>query len=194
MSMTHTFLKAAATLPPTFTQEDLVVAAWNLDKEEMGLKGHKDTQADARKLQNYLYGKYGMIPRGFLAWVGDSLCITPKGLEQIGKTVVEEDVATISVDTDYLLRKLEQSEAYKLFSDGKSRAVTCTMALAAWGKKASDPDREIANRVTQLEEVLLDREEYRNRQLGAFHDWLTDRFGLVYERRARRQENANARS
>ncbi len=59
-------LQAAKSLPGPFDVTDLIVAAWQLDREAMGLRKYKRQYPDSNKISSVIYGQRGLIARGFL--------------------------------------------------------------------------------------------------------------------------------
>ena len=76
-------LEAAATLPDTFSREDLAVAAWRLYPERFGLQGYPDLP-NCQQVYCKLYGLSGLIGRGLIEPVeGSMFRMTRAGREEL---------------------------------------------------------------------------------------------------------------
>ena len=59
-------LEVARALPQPFTIEELVVAAWRAYPHVFGLRGWAGQYPSDNTVKTYLYGRRGLISRGFL--------------------------------------------------------------------------------------------------------------------------------
>jgi hypothetical protein len=71
--MTDIIMFAAKKLPQPFSVEDLVVEAWKLDKEKIGLDGFKQFYPNNNKILSALMGKKGLYNGGKLVKLGKGM-------------------------------------------------------------------------------------------------------------------------
>lgn len=60
-TLSQLILIAASKLPPIFSENLLVEAAWKLDKKRFGLKGYEQDYPDNNIVKSVLMGKKGLI-------------------------------------------------------------------------------------------------------------------------------------
>ncbi len=63
-------LLVATKLNQPFTEEELVVAVWEMDKEKFGLKGYKQQYPDNNTIRACLMGQDGLVDKGKIIKVG----------------------------------------------------------------------------------------------------------------------------
>jgi len=87
-SLKETILRALQPLQngdANFTPEMVVVLAWRGDKEKFGLKGFEQIHPDSNKILSNIWGRKGLLGRGYLELSGvRRLKLTDKG-KQFGR-------------------------------------------------------------------------------------------------------------
>lgn len=70
-SVRSIILRAAESLPHSFTISQLVVAVWEHDKQRFGLSGYEDKYPDSCKVFPYLCGQRGLVGVGVMRRLAD---------------------------------------------------------------------------------------------------------------------------
>lgn len=85
MTKASHLLLAAESLPPQFTVEDLIVAAWKRAPLEFGIHDYAEEYPDSNRVLVKLSGTNGMVERGQFRRKDGLLSLTPEGRKQIAK-------------------------------------------------------------------------------------------------------------
>ena len=72
LTLWESVLLAASRLAPEFTRSELVIAAWRAD-ERLGLPGAEAEHPSEHKVRCCLYGRLGILTRGFLYQAGNGV-------------------------------------------------------------------------------------------------------------------------
>jgi hypothetical protein len=161
-------LRAAAELSrrgPTFSAEELAVAAWESDPQAFGLKGFSELHPNYNKVLVLLMGTKGLIARGYLKKEAQKLySVTEKG-RMVQKHTPQEPGTRLTREQERQLLHLLNSEALEKVVSCPASDLNFTDCLAFWGvtEVASPGDirAKIAaqeNLVETLEPLLEERD------------------------------------
>ncbi len=160
MTARETILTAAAEFAGPFSFGQLLLACWRRNPEAFGLPDFREMYPDARKLQNALYAKCGVILK-------KELLSTSVGFALPGWKVVFLHRA---------LKDANESKAFRAFGAGGKEAITFTEAVAFWGLPTTLVAGTVGDGVKAFETLLDGRPTSELRVLGACHDYLVERF------------------
>jgi hypothetical protein len=169
---------AAAELPAPFTAAQIVVAAWQLSPQRLGLAGFADLYPDSNKVLSVVWGQKGMIGQGQIAKAGKDLRLTDRGRTLLAVPALS--TAPAALDREPPAQKLPLplylatcSFAYAKFSSGAKNEIGWIDARLFWGADLAGP---LGERIDAMESLLADRDVPELRPIRACHDWLTERF------------------
>ncbi len=185
--------------PEPFTIEQLVVAAWKLDKKAFGLKGFADKHPNSNVVYSSIMGQRGLVFRGYLDQCQGSKVYTlsDKGRVEAGRADsgvrAVLPVVQLSREDEENLTRLLRSKAYLRIAAGQGGTVNFTDALAFWfGQVPDEVDGlvetargSVARGVRRLRsgQEVRSNELWTLRQVNA---WLAAKFARELERRSAR--------
>jgi hypothetical protein len=139
---------------PTFSAEELAVAAWESDRQAFGLKGFSELHPNYNKVLVLLMGSKGLIARGYLKKEAQKLySVTEKG-RKVVKVTPQEPETRLTREQERQLLHFLNSRALEKVVSGPVAELYFTDCLAFWGlTEVSSPD-EIRARIAAQEELV----------------------------------------
>jgi hypothetical protein len=154
----------------TFTAEDLVVAAWELDPETFGLAGHLDHNGrpaypNSNRVFVEIMGSHPIRKQGLLAKAGTkTFRLTESGRQRVAQLRTQlrgagdqpsaDAKVSFSRDTSRMLRKLLATRAVEKLRSGRRDDITFTDASSFWGITARSSAMTLQGRLGDVEGVL----------------------------------------
>ncbi|HEV2757136.1 MAG TPA: hypothetical protein VG318_15320 [Actinomycetota bacterium] len=148
-------------LDKTFTMEDLLVAAWGLDRVAFGLRGfeneHPDSDRLTRELDSRGKDQKGLVDQGLVTKVRARVYrLTVKGLQRASAMTPDDVGAREKVD-----RNLEESvravldhDVFRSWIQDHARPKSFREAGHFWGVAPGTPPRVIRERVERIDHVV----------------------------------------
>jgi hypothetical protein len=126
---------------PTFSAEELAVAAWESDRQAFGLKGYRDLHPNYNSVLVLLMGSKGLVARGYLKKEAQKLySVTEKGRKVVKHTAGEPQTRLTREQERQLLHLLNSKALEKVVS-GPVSDLYFKECLAFWGlTEASSPE------------------------------------------------------
>lgn len=157
---------------------DLVVAAWNHDRQAFGLLGHEKLYPNSKTVNDTLWSKNGIVAKGWLNRVeANTFIITTLG-KLVAKQLLTDRTLPAAKPTTAMPEKLTQllqSKVYLKARDGKE--VSRDEAFAWWGIAEDMPQMKALERLTVFGRELRMHDEYPEaRSLFNVHEQLVSRF------------------
>ena len=154
---TLTLLRAAKQLSarsPSFSAEDLVVTAWQMDKQTFGLSGFKEQYPNSNKVLVTIMGSKGLVQRGYLRREAAKLySLTPEGIALIPTPPARK--SELTKDQEKHLYQLLNSAAADWFNTGQAKQITFADALKFWNiTQQSDPE-QVTTRLAAVDTLLV---------------------------------------
>lgn len=171
--------------------EDLVVRAWELDRDAFGLRGYAQVYPDSSDAHKPLYGP--LKKAGYVTAAKKQFQLTPKGVTEAARLArlhkngdaPPPDVvprSEMTRDKEREFERLVRSEAFRLHSAGREDDILDSDFGAYLGITARTPPGEAIGRLRTVEDSITTavRVRYdlaRARDLQSFHRRLLHRFG-----------------
>jgi hypothetical protein len=150
-------LRAATELSkrgPTFSAEELAVAAWESDRQAFGLKGFSELHPNYNKVLVLLMGSKGLIARGYLKKEAQKLySVTAKGRKLVKSTPQEPDTGLTREQERQLLHYLNSKALEKVVS-GPVSDLYFTDCLAFWGVTEVASPGDIRAKIAAQEDLV----------------------------------------
>jgi len=145
----------------TFTFEELLVAAWQLDNQSWGLRGFEDEHPDSERIHRELDSRgknsKGLVELGWLDKVRPRVYrMTLKGLAEKGRAKPEHKIVREKIrrqSEDEIRRILEHPTFYQWLSD-PSKPKKFRDAGAFWNVAPGTPPDTIKKRIQAVDDVL----------------------------------------
>jgi hypothetical protein len=128
LTAAQTILQAAGTLPPTFSDAELVVASWEADPERFGLRGFERRYPHSNKVIAEICGKKPSSPLvlGYLARIQPN---TYK-VTDLGRAEIARLNGQIPADDHAALRSVLEHPDFLRWRETQERPATCTIKHA----------------------------------------------------------------
>lgn len=139
-----------------FTFEQLVLAAWEIDKNTFGLRGFEEKYPDSHKLHPNVFGGSALIAQGYLHEKDKSLYITNVGLAKA------MSLSSLKINTPQRLPKQLQNFVLKIlehpiFRQWLKDPTTPKDFRGAghfWGISPGTPPKTVRERILSIERTL----------------------------------------
>lgn len=143
--------------------EDLVVRAWELDRDAFGLRGYAEKYPDSSDLHKPLYGP--LKKAGYVTATKKQFQLTERGVTEAARlgrlrergdapppTHVSRDEMTRDKEREF--ERLLRSDAVKLIVSGEGADLVDSDFLAYLGVTARTPPGEAIGRLTTVEDAI----------------------------------------
>lgn len=170
--------------------EDLVVRAWELDKQAFGLRGYAEKYPDSSDAHKPLYGP--LKKAGYVTASRKQFQLTPKGITEaarLGRLLKNGDApppsfvprSEMTRDKEREFERLLRTEAFRLHSEGKDEEILDTDFYAYLGITARTPPGEGIGRLRTVQDAVATavRTKYRvptSQEMHRLHRFLLKKF------------------
>ena len=149
--------------------EQITFLAWTKYPDDFGLDGYSGQFPDHHRVYCSLYGRRGLVAKGYLVHIGEKLFRVPKD----GETVAEMPGAGVFL-------RSRNSDAYRMYADGKKNEIGYKEASAFWDLDHSgDPVKQIDDLETAInlyQDFASGNDIEHCRVLLHCSRWMEDRF------------------
>jgi hypothetical protein len=158
--------------------EDIVVAAFQRYPEDFQLRGYPQ-YPDSSDIHKPLYS---MKQDGLVRSANKSFLLTPHGLDGarnlLGTVDAQRDRLTKQEEKE--LNRIVQSQAFRLFQEGKGADILDTDLYEYFGVSVRTPKSEFLGRMNTVEQAIAahraKRKDELSDALARLHQWLIGRF------------------
>ena len=198
-------LTAASKLGDEFTESELVVAAWEFNRNVFGLEGYENEHPAENKVLSNLMGVKGLVQRGLLKRTGrKKYRVTNSGRSLVKANAVESGLATapsasatvplsgsntLPKTLDHFIIRVTESDVYNKFEGSRKEEITFTdyMTLIEVPKDGSTVVSKLQSLESRLfelskleKETILSNGRAHNgsdsRVIINLFDWLATKF------------------
>jgi hypothetical protein len=178
--------------------EDIVVAAWKLFPEDFGLRKYVRDYPDASDIHKPLYGP--LKSRGFVLSGNKKFKLTEKGiayaskLDKVRQGLLPLDqviapastIDRLSRDKEAELKRISETEAFKLFAAGEKEKILDTDFYIYLGTTVRTEKNEFLGRLNAVGDAVADAARIspspRYRLIIELHNFIREKFAPIIER------------
>lgn len=151
----------------SFTAEQLIVTAWEMDKSAFGLRGFEEKYPDSNRLFTNTDGKDGLVSKGYFNKAGERMFrLSPSGLTSAVALQPENTAHQVKLERE-LASQVNKILSHPVFRDwlvDHSKPARFHGAGHFWGIAPGTPSRLVRERVNQVDSTLLAALEYMKRR------------------------------
>lgn len=154
----------------SFTAEQLIVTAWEMDKSAFGLRGFEDRFPDSNRLYTNTDGKDGLVAKGLFVKAGERMFrLSPAGLAaatNLRPKSVEEQVK-LERELASRVNKIVSHPVFRDWLKDSSKPTRFHGAGHFWGIAPGTPPRVVRDRLKQVEVTLKVALDYMSQREAA---------------------------
>lgn len=151
-------LEESGTSP--FTAEQLIVKAWEMDKDLFGLQGYSNQHPDSNRILTNIMGNKGLRGKRWIERVGEKKYrLTASGSKVAAEISSEGDetatrVGILGRQQVLIVQRLLNSHALKKSIEKSEQDVIFRDACNFWGISSYSDAATLSNRFTEIQDVL----------------------------------------
>jgi hypothetical protein len=150
-----------------FTAEQLLVAAWEMDKSAFGLRGFEAKYPDSNRLYTNTDGKDGLVAKGLLLKAGERMFrLSPAGFAAVVALSPDNEEEQVKLERE-LGQKVNKILSHPVFLDwlrDSSKPTRFHGAGHFWGIAPGTPPRVVRDRLRETELTLKAALDYMDRR------------------------------
>lgn len=172
--------------------EDIVVKSWQLFPDEFGLRKYVHQYPDSSDQHKPLYGP--LKDKGYVLSGNKKFRLTEKGIAHVeklesalnGKTVSSSSGNRLGRDTEAQLKRVCETDAFKLFATGQKEKILDTDFYTYLGVTVRTERHDFLGRLQTMEDAVNDAvrisDNPKFQVTKPLHEFLCERFKAIIER------------